>query len=233
MRIMTTDLALMRRCVIGFIACAASAVTFAQETPAAEQPAPASVAEAAPAPPPPPVPALTNVIIHTTLGDIALALEADRAPLTTKNFLHYVDTKRYDGATFYRAVDVGDDHKYGMLQGGIRADPKKVFAPIPHESPAATGLSHVDGAISMARFAPGSAKAEFFIVMGNLLSLDGKPGTDDPGYAVFGHVTSGLELAHQIMGLPRDPTAGKESGMVGQMIAAPVKILTVRRAEAP
>jgi peptidyl-prolyl cis-trans isomerase A (cyclophilin A) len=232
MRIMTTDLALMRRSMIAFMACAASAMTFAQEPPAAEQPAPAPVAEATPVPPPP-APALVNVIIHTTMGDIAVALEEDRAPLTTKNFLHYVDTRRYDGATFYRAVDVGDDHKYGMLQGGIRADPKKVFAPIPHESPQTTGLSHVDGAISMARFAPGSAKAEFFIVMGNLLSLDGKPGTDDPGYAVFGHVTSGLELAHQIMGLPRDPTAGKESGMVGQMIAAPVKILTVRRADAP
>jgi peptidyl-prolyl cis-trans isomerase A (cyclophilin A) len=203
------------------IYCLLSGIAIAQESPAEPQPAP----------PPAPVYALVNVIIHTSMGDIAVALEKDRAPLTVKNFLHYVDTKRYDGATFYRAVDVGDEHKYGMLQGGVRADPKKVFAPIQHESPQVTGLSHVDGAISMARFAPGSAKAEFFIVMGNLTSLDGKPDGSDPGYAVFGHVTSGLELAHQIMGLKRDPTAGKESGMVGQMIAQPVKILTVRRVE--
>ena len=208
-------------------------LALAQELPpASEQPPPTPPAEAQPTPPPPPAPALVNVVIHTSMGDIAVALEKDRAPLTVKNFLRYVDAKRYDGGTFYRAVDVGDDHKYGMLQGGIRADPKKVFAPVAHEAPAATGLSHVDGAISMARFAPGTAKAEFFIVMGNLTSLDGKPDGSDPGYAVFGHVTSGLELAHQIMGLPRDPTAGKESGMMGQMIAAPVKILTVRRVDA-
>jgi peptidyl-prolyl cis-trans isomerase A (cyclophilin A) len=140
--------------------------------------------EPVPEPPaPPPVYALVNVVLHTSMGDITVALEKDRAPLTVKNFLHYVDTKRYDGATFYRAVDVGDEGKYGMLQGGIRADPKKVFAPIPHESPLVTGLSHVDGAISMARFAPGTAKAEFFIVMGNLTSLDGKPDGRDPGAA--------------------------------------------------
>jgi peptidyl-prolyl cis-trans isomerase A (cyclophilin A) len=203
------------------ICCLLSGVALAQETPAPETP---------PSPPAPTY-ALVNVVIHTSMGDITVALEQDRAPLTVKNFLHYVDTKRYDGGTFYRAVDVGDEGKYGMLQGGIRADPKKVFAPIAHESPQVTGLSHVDGAISMARFAPGTAKAEFFIVMGNLTSLDGKADGSDPGYAVFGHVISGLELAHQIMALPRDPTAGKESGMVGQMLAQPVKILTVRRVE--
>jgi peptidyl-prolyl cis-trans isomerase A (cyclophilin A) len=65
--------------------------------------------------------------------------------------------------------------------------------------------------------------------MGNLTSLDGKPDGTDPGYAVFGHVTSGMDVVHAIMGLPRDPVAGKESGMVGQMLAQPVKILTVRR----
>jgi peptidyl-prolyl cis-trans isomerase A (cyclophilin A) len=219
-----------RRALLVFCALA-SGLALAQEPAPAPDPPPAQPAEAQPAPPPPPAPALVNVILHTDLGDIAVALEKDRAPLTVKNFLHYVDTKRYDGATFYRAVAIGDEGKYGMLQGGVRADPKKVYAPIPHESPLVTGLSHVDGAISMARFDPGTAKAEFFIVMGNLTSLDGKPDGSDPGYAVFGHVTSGLDVAHQIMGLPRDPTAGKESGMVGQILASPVKILTVRRAD--
>ena len=190
-----------RRSLLAVIACAACAMALAQEPPAGDQPATEAVtADAVPVPPPPPAPALVNVILHTTMGDIAVALEIDRAPLTVKNFLHYVDTKRYDGGTFYRAVAIGDEGKYGMLQGGIRANPKKVFAPVPHESPQVTGLSHVDGAISMARFAPGTAKAEFFIVMGNLTSLDGKPDGSDPGYAVFGHVTSGLELAHQILG---------------------------------
>ena len=183
-------------------------------------------------PPPPPVPALVNVVIHTAMGDIAVALEKDRAPITAKNFLRYVDAKRFDGANFYRAVSIGEEGKYGMLQGGLRGDPKKVFPPIAHEAPAATGLSHVDGAISMARLAPGTARAEFFIVAGNLLALDGKPEENDPGYAVFGRVTSGMDLVIQMLALPRDPKAGMESGMQGQMLAQPVKILTVRRAEA-
>ncbi|MEO8306587.1 MAG: peptidylprolyl isomerase [Pseudomonadota bacterium] len=205
--------------------CLISGLVLAQETPL-----PSDEAQSAPPQPAaPPAPALDNVVIHTAMGDIAVALEKDRAPITVKNFLHYVDTKRFDGCNFYRAVAIGDEGKYGMLQGGPRADPKKVFAPIAHESPLATGLSHVDGAISMARLAPGTAKAEFFIVMGNLTALDGKPDGTDPGYAVFGHVTSGMDVVHKIMGLPRDPVAGKESGMVGQMLAQPVKILTVRR----
>ena len=185
--------------------------------------------EAQPAPTPPPVPALVNVAILTTMGEITVALEVERAPLTAKNFLRYVDAKRFDGANFYRAVAIGEEGKYGMLQGGLRSDPKKVFAPIPHEAPAVTGLSHVDGAISMARLEPGSAKAEFFIVMGDLTGLDGKAGGDDLGYAVFGHVTSGMHLVHQIMGQPRDEKAGADNGMKVQMLAAPVNILTVRR----
>jgi peptidyl-prolyl cis-trans isomerase A (cyclophilin A) len=207
-----------------------SGLVLAQESAQPAPPEQSQPAEPQPAPPAP-VPTLVNVVIHTAMGDIAVALEKDRAPITVKNFLHYVDTKRFDGVNFYRAVAIGDEGKYGMLQGGPRADPKKVFAPIAHEAPAVTGLSHVDGAISMARLAPGTAKGEFFIVMGNLTALDGKPDGSDPGYAVFGHVTSGMDVVHQIMGLPRDPIAGKESGMQGQMLAQPVKILSVRRTD--
>jgi peptidyl-prolyl cis-trans isomerase A (cyclophilin A) len=209
------------RPILAFACCTLlSGLAIAQETP---QPPPPEQ------PPAAPVPALVNVAILTTMGEITVALEVDRAPLTAKNFLRYVDARRFDGANFYRAVAIGEEGKYGMLQGGLRSDPKKVFAPIPHEAPVATGLSHVDGAISMARLEPGTAKAEFFIVMGDLTGLDGKAGGDDLGYAVFGRVTSGMHLVHQIMGQPRDEKAGAESGMKGQMLAAPVKILTVRR----
>jgi peptidyl-prolyl cis-trans isomerase A (cyclophilin A) len=209
-----------------------SGLALAQEAPQSPSPPPEQPLPAE-APPPPPVPALVNVVIHTGMGDVTVALEEGRAPITVKNFLHYVDTKRYDGGTFYRAVAIGEEGKYGMLQGGVRSDPKKVFAPIPHEAPAATGLSHLDGAISMARHEPGTAKAEFFIVMGDLTGLDGKPDGSDQGYAVFGRVTSGMDVVRQIMVLPRDPVAGKESGMVGQMLADQVKILSVRRVETP
>jgi peptidyl-prolyl cis-trans isomerase A (cyclophilin A) len=184
--------------------------------------------EATPPPAPAPAPATVPVVLHTTLGDIHVALEVERAPLTAQNFLHYVDTKRFDGIFFYRAMQITEDGKYGLLQGGLQGDRKRLFRKIPHESPATTGLSHVDGAISMARGAPGTADADFFIVIGDLSTMDGKADGSDPGYAVFGHVTAGMDIVHAILELPKSQEA-RNPVMKGQMLAEPVKILTVRR----
>jgi peptidyl-prolyl cis-trans isomerase A (cyclophilin A) len=185
-------------------------------------------APAVPQPPAPPQPATVPVVMHTTMGDIHLALEVERAPVTAGNFLHYVDTRRFDGITFYRAMKVTEDGKYGLVQGGLQGNRKKLFKPIAHESPLATGLSHVDGAISMAREAPGTADADFFIVIGDLTTMDGKADGSDPGYAVFGRVTAGMDVVHAILELPRSEDAHNPV-MKGQMLAQPVKILTVRR----
>jgi peptidyl-prolyl cis-trans isomerase A (cyclophilin A) len=173
-------------------------------------------------------PATVKVVLKTTLGDIVLAVETQRAPLTAANFLRYVDQKRLDGSDFYRAMTIGEDD--GLIQGGLRGEPKRVLKPIAHEPTTATGLSHVNGAISMARAAPGTATADFFIVIGDLVSLDAQPNGGDPGYAVFGYVIDGMDVAHAILSQPRSPTAG-EGVMQGQMLAKPVKILTARRAK--
>jgi peptidyl-prolyl cis-trans isomerase A (cyclophilin A) len=200
-------------------------VALAQE--AAQQPADDH------APPPgvgTPVPATVKVILKTTLGEIVLAVETQRAPITAANFLRYVDQKRLDGSEFYRSMAVGDDGQYGLIQGGLRGNPKRVLKPIAHESTAVTGLSHVNGAISMARGDLGTATADFFIVIGDLVSLDAQPNGGDPGYAVFGHVQEGMDVVHIIFDQPRSPTAG-QGVMQGQMLAVPVKILTARRQE--
>jgi peptidyl-prolyl cis-trans isomerase A (cyclophilin A) len=177
-----------------------------------------------------PVPASVKVVLKTSLGDIVLAVETERAPVTAANFLRYVDQKRLDGSEFYRSMAVGDDGQYGLIQGGLRGNPKRVLKPIAHEPTSVTGLSHVNGAISMARAAPGTATADFFIVFGDLVSLDAQPNGGDPGYAVFGHVVDGMDVVHAIFGQPRSSTAG-EGVMKGQMLAMPVKILTARRAK--
>jgi len=177
-----------------------------------------------------PVPATVKVVLKTSLGDIVLAVETERAPITAANFLRYVDQKRLDGSEFYRSLAVGDDGQYGLIQGGLRGNPKRVLKPIAHESTAVTGLSHVSGAISMARADPGTATADFFIVIGDLVSLDAQPNGGDPGYAVFGHVVDGMDVVHLIFGQPRSPTAG-QGVMQGQMLAMPVRILTARRTE--
>jgi peptidyl-prolyl cis-trans isomerase A (cyclophilin A) len=200
---------------------------------AAAEPAAAAVPEASAVPPvPAPPPAATQpVIIKTAMGDITLALEIERAPITARNFLRYVDNKRFDGMTFYRGMKLDDEGKYGLVQGGIAGVPGKPFPPIAHESPLNTGLSHVNGAVSMARGAPGTAVGDFFIVIGDLVSMDGNKDGSDLGYAVFGHVTAGMEVVKAILELPKSEDA-RNPVMKGQMLAAPVKIISVRRAPA-
>jgi len=178
----------------------------------------------------PPVATVVGVVFQTSLGEIRVSLEPDRAPVTVANFLRYVDAKRFDGISWYRALKLDPEGKYGLVQGGLQGDPKRMFKPIAHESPSVTGLRHVDGAISMARLEPGSATAEFFIIVGDLVSLDGAMDGSDPGYAVFGRVTQGMDIVRQMLKLPRDPQAG-EGAMKGQMLAEPVKVLSVRRAD--
>jgi peptidyl-prolyl cis-trans isomerase A (cyclophilin A) len=190
-------------------------------------PTPPAPAEAAPAP----KPATVRVALQTSEGPILLELEKERAPVTTANFLRYVDEKRFDGISFYRATRVGQG--YGLIQGGTRHDPKRVLPPIAHEPTSRTGLSHVDGAISMARFAPGSATADFFITVGNLVSMDAdprQPGDGAAGFAVFGRVVEGMEVVRRILDAPTSSTEG-EGAMKGQMLAKPVLIVTARRAD--
>src|SRR5205085_12071062 len=91
---------------------------------------------------------LVPVAIETSLGRIVIALDQTHAPVTTANFLHYVDTHRFDGETFYRAMHMGAG---GLIQGGVRSDARKLYPPIAHEPSSATGLKNVAGAVSMAR----------------------------------------------------------------------------------
>jgi peptidyl-prolyl cis-trans isomerase A (cyclophilin A) len=191
-----------------------------------QESAPPASAEA----PPAVAPATVKVVLRTALGDIVLALEKERAPVTVGNFLHYVDQKRLDGTEFYRAVSLDEQGQYGLIQGGLRNNPKRVFKAIAHEPTNVTGLSHVSGAISMARAEPGTAAADFFIVIGDLDSYDAHPDTGDPGYAVFGRVIEGMDVVRAILQLPRAPGSG-EGVMSGQMIANPVNILSARRAD--
>jgi peptidyl-prolyl cis-trans isomerase A (cyclophilin A) len=188
----------------------------------------------APAPSPAPTPAASTnpkVVISTPQGDITVELFVEKAPITAKNFLKYVDRKLYDGATFYRASKPPGQaaNDYGTVQGGLQNDPKKVLPPIAHESNLKTGILHTDGVISMGRHAPGTAQADWFICVGEMSYLDADPkDPKNPGFAAFGHVTSGMDVVQKILGLPTDPNRG-EGAMKGEMLVKPVKIVSVRR----
>ena len=181
-------------------------------------------------------PGLVYVKLTTPDGAIVLALDRAKAPITVANFLRYTDTNRYDGATFYRASRpkgyTADD--YGSIQGGLQNDPAKLLKPIAHEPTTRTGLSHTDGAISMGRFAPGSATSDFFICVGDNTYLDANPKAkgDNLGYAAFGYVVEGMEVVRKILVKPVSPTAGV-GAMKGQMLRRPVIIQSARRTMAP
>ena len=179
------------------------------------------------APPSDPVP----VAIETSAGRIVVALDQAHAPVTTANFLHYVDTHRFDGESFYRAMHVSDaDGKDGgLVQAGIRSDARKLYPPIAHEPTGKTGIHNVAGAISMARLEPGSARADFFILLSDMPGFDaGGPGGDADGFAAFGHVTEGMDVVQKIWGSPVSATKG-DGPMKGQMLDPVVKIIKVAR----
>ena len=187
-----------------------------------------ALAQTATGAPPAATPAATvRVTIVTAQGPIVLEVEKDKAPITAANFLKYVDGKRLDGTVFYRSVKVQED--FGFIQFGTQNDPKRSLPPIPHEPTTKTGLSHVDGAISMAMGKPGEARGDFFIIVGNTPSMDAD--ANQPGYAAFGRVVEGMDVVKRIMELPTSPTKGVGM-MKGQMLEPTVPVKSVRRTPA-
>jgi peptidyl-prolyl cis-trans isomerase A (cyclophilin A) len=169
---------------------------------------------------------LVPVAIDTSLGRIVVALDRAHAPITTANFLHYVDMHRLDGQNFYRSMHVGDG---GLIQGGITTDARKLFPPISHEPTNQTGLHNVAGAISMANAGPGTARADFFILLSDMPGLDANgPGGDANGFAAFGHVTQGMDVVKKIFESPVSATKG-EGAMKGQMLDPQIRILHAAR----
>jgi peptidyl-prolyl cis-trans isomerase A (cyclophilin A) len=211
-----------QRFLAALMLAALSAPALAQAaTPAAEAPAPEDD--------------LVPVAIDTSLGRIVVALDRGRAPITTANFLHYVDTHRFDGQNFYRAMHMPDGKggDGGLIQGGITTDARKLFPPIAHEPTTQTGLHNVAGAISMANAGAGSAKADFFILLSDMPGLDANgPGGDATGFAAFGHVTDGMDVVKKIFDSPVSPTLGA-GAMKGQMLDPKIKIIKAARLMQP
>lgn len=173
----------------------------------------------------PPEPSTIRVRLDTPAGPITLALDARRAPRTTANFLLYVDDGRLDGTSFFRAAR-RPTRPGGFVEGGIGTDPRRVMPGVPLEPTSRTGLRHIDGAISMARFEPtDSATGNFSIMVGANPSLDAKPGR--PGYAVFGRVVGGMDAVKRILAQPTAP--GGSGAAKGQMLARRVAIVRAVR----
>ena len=177
-----------------------------------------------------PAVAPVRVALETAQGTIVIETDP-RAPITSTNFVRYADERRFDGVAFYRGMTVAPG--YALVQGGPSGASDRVLPPIAHEPTSQTGLSHVNGAVSMAQSAPGTATGDFFIIIGDLTSLDaGKASPEDPGFAVFGRVVEGMDVVQAILEAPKSPTEG-EGVMRGQMLAPRIPIVTARRVETP
>lgn len=205
------------------------ALVLTQAAPAVAQPAPAAL----PAPAATPAPALPRVALETPAGRIVIELETTRAPITAGNFLKYVDQKRLDGVKFYRTVKAGD--KFGFVQFGVAGDPKRMLPPIAHERTDVTGVKHLNGTISTARFEPGSARGEFTISVGDQPSLDANPSAPadatqtNLGYAAFGRVVEGMDVILKIMDAPIDPEKTDQGSFKGELPVAAVVVTSARR----
>jgi cyclophilin family peptidyl-prolyl cis-trans isomerase len=156
------------------------------------------------------------VVMDTSLGLIRLELFADKAPVTVKNFLQYVDDKFYDGTVFHRVIP-----NFMIQGGGLGADlrDKPARAPIPNE--AGNGLANVRGSVAMARTSdPNSATAQFFINTKDNAFLDRARAPDRTGYAVFGKVIDGMDVVEKI-------TRAK-TGQRGPHADVPVEAVVIR-----
>ena len=174
----------------------------------------------------------TNVALRTSQGDIIIELYSDKAPITANNFLRHLDEGFYDGSSFYRTVTIENDNgnpKIEVIQGGI-GDRIKPFSAIKHESTDITGLSHIDGTISMSRYEVDTATSDFFICIGDQKGLDfgGTRNKDGLGFSAFGRVISGMDTVRKINLLPSEKKT-ENIYVQGQMLDNPVVIYKAER----
>jgi peptidyl-prolyl cis-trans isomerase A (cyclophilin A) len=170
-------------------------------------------------------------VISTPLGTIEIELYLQQAPISTTNFMRYIETGAFNDGRFYRVVRLDNDNgspKIEVIQGGANIEFKD-FAAIQLETTKRTGIKHLDGVLSMARGAPDTATSEFFICIGAQPSLDfgGLRNPDGQGFAAFGRVTKGMGIVktiHQI----REAIEVDDNYVKGQMLAEPVAISKIQ-----
>jgi peptidyl-prolyl cis-trans isomerase A (cyclophilin A) len=175
-----------------------------------------------------------RVRVETELGDIVVEVDTKRAPVSSANFLKYVDAGHYDGGSWHRTVRMDNQPestvKIEVIQAGVNPDKAKDgFPPIALERTNRTGILHKDGVISMARGAPDSATSGWFICINDQPSLDfgGNRNPDGQGFAAFGRVISGTDVVRKIQMAPSSDN--RTTNTEAQRLTPPIKILKVSR----
>jgi peptidyl-prolyl cis-trans isomerase A (cyclophilin A) len=156
-------------------------------------------------------PRTARVVFETELGAFEIEVQIAAAPITSANFLRYVDEGFYDGGRIHRSVRLDNQRRKDILieviQGGIAPGrAREQHAPIALERTSETGLKHLDATISMARGEPDTARSDWFICIGDQPSLDfgGKRNADGQGFAAFGKVVRGMDVVEKIHASPTE-----------------------------
>lgn len=148
---------------------------------------------------------MSRVRIETELGDIELEVFERQAPASAGYFLADVQAGLYDGSSFFRIVTLSNQgaekhRRIAVIQGGLSHEREDLPPVIPHESTAMTGLRHLKGTVSLARFAPGAVYHSFFICLRDepVLDFGGARHPDGQGFAAFGRVVQGFQVVQGI-----------------------------------
>ncbi|WP_390821176.1 peptidylprolyl isomerase [Tuwongella immobilis] len=158
--------------------------------------------------------------MDTSFGEITIELFEDKAPITVKNFLDYVEAKHYDGLIFHRVIPDFMIQGGGMAPGMVEKETKK---PIKNES--TNGLSNERGTLAMARTnVPDSATSQFFINVKDNNFLDKARSRDGVGYCVFGRVIKGMDVVDKIKEVPTG-----QKGVHGDVPVRDVVIKSVKK----
>lgn len=175
------------------------------------------------------------VIFDTELGRITVEVDVVRAPITGDNFLKYIDGEFYDGGIINRAVRPDNttrhDVEIQVIQFQINPERNRgQFPPIPLERTSVTGLRHINGALSMARNGPDTARASFSITIGDQPEMDfgGRRNADGQGFAVFGRVVEGMDVVKRIQASPTLP-AGRGGPYGSESLDPPIRIFKAAR----
>jgi len=162
---------------------------------------------------------------------VEIEVHQDTAPISSRDFLYYVDEGLYDGQGFYRSVRPDNDPRemgMSLIQGG-RLDLQAITQAIDHETQ--TGLSNVEGTVSIARDAPGTGSAAFFFINigdNSFLDYGGARNPDGQGYASFAKVVDGMDVVRAIQARETGGSSDHEATQ-GQFLTEPVKITKAYR----
>jgi peptidyl-prolyl cis-trans isomerase B (cyclophilin B) len=165
------------------------------------------------------------VVIETSMGNIEVELDKEKAPLTVKNFLEYVNDKFYDGTVFHRVMD-----GFMIQGGGMGIDLKEKATKDPVKNEADNGLKNATGTIAMARTNdPNSASAQFFInVVDNDMLNHRNKTVQGWGYAVFGKVVGGMDVVNKIKAVKTKDDMGEIQGQKVPMSDVPIEPVVIK-----